>query len=189
MRSICDSYAGEHCWKRMYLSHELSYSVERSESTDVDARMRTLRDKVSSAHVFSSLKRVSGLSIPLQPSPLAPSPARKKSRSSNRENRGIALSSTKPGTYAESLLPDPLDILQSFLQKRLFLQLHRGFQGMVCLTELLQTMNTITTREPPACDRLMTSTYAYYVIKMSACIMQFGTTSTNYFYLYCAVQR
>ena len=46
---------------------------------DVDVRTRTLQDKVSSAHAFfSSLKRVGGLSSPLQPSlrPVAPFPER-----------------------------------------------------------------------------------------------------------------
>ena len=57
---------------------------------------------------------MSGLSSPLQPSPrpVAPSPARKKAKSSNGEKRGIArtLSQlTEPGTRAETLLPDTLD--------------------------------------------------------------------------------
>ena len=71
---------------------------------DVDARIGTLQDKVSSANAFfSSSKRVGDLSNPLQPSsrPVAPSPARKKSKSSNGENRGIAralFQSTEPGT-------------------------------------------------------------------------------------------
>ena len=69
---------------------------------DVDARTRTLQDKVSSAHAFfSSSKRVSGLSSPLQPSPrtVVPSPVRKKSKSSNGENRRACtlFQSTEPG--------------------------------------------------------------------------------------------
>ena len=50
---------------------------------EVDARTRTLQDKVSSANAFfSSSKRVGGLSNPLQPSsrPVAPFPARRKSK-------------------------------------------------------------------------------------------------------------
>ena len=71
---------------------------------DVDARTHTLQDKVSSAHTFfSSSKRVSGLSNPLQPSPcpVVTSPARKKSKSSNGENRAIAhalFQATESGT-------------------------------------------------------------------------------------------
>ena len=47
---------------------------------NVDARTRTLWNKVSSPHALSSSIRASGLLSPLQPSPclVAPSPARKK---------------------------------------------------------------------------------------------------------------
>ena len=93
-------------------------------------------------------ERVNGVSIPLQPSPclVAPSPARKKSKSSNGENKRKARALFQSiGTRAEPLLPYPLDkplphalsciMLQSFL--------HPGFQGIACVTELLQTMSTI----------------------------------------------
>ena len=66
---------------------------------DIDTRTRTLRDKVNSADwFFSSSKQVSGLSSPLQPSPrpVAPSPARKKAKSNNGENRGIARALFQP---------------------------------------------------------------------------------------------
>ena len=103
-----------------------------------------MRNKVSSAHAFfSSSKRVSGLSSPLQPSPrpVAPSPARKKAKSSNGEKRGIArtLSQlTEPGTRAETLLPDTLDeplphvlsVVHHASVISPFLQLHQGFQGL-----------------------------------------------------------
>ena len=111
---------------------------------DVDARTRTVRDKVSSAHAFFlSSKRVSGLSSPLQPSPrlVVPSPARKKAKSSDGENRGIAralFQPTEPGTRAETLLPDTLDeplphalaVVHHASVISPFLQLHQGFQGL-----------------------------------------------------------
>ena len=81
------SITGEECISRT--SYLTMLNVQKA-TDDVDARTRTLRDKVSSAHAFfSSSKQVSGLSIPLQPSSVAPFPARKKSKSSNGESRGI----------------------------------------------------------------------------------------------------
>ena len=96
------------------------------------------------SRVFSSSKRVSGLSSPLQPSlrPVAPSPARKKAKSSNGENRGIAralFQPTEPGTRAETLLPGPLDeplphvlsVVHHAPVISPFLQLHREFLGLI----------------------------------------------------------
>ena len=106
------SVAGEECI--CCTSYHMMLNVQKA-TDDVDARTSTLRDKVSSAHVFFlNWKQVSGLSIPLQPSPVASSPARKKSKSSNGENRGIARDLFHPqsqvGTHAEPLLLDPLDM-------------------------------------------------------------------------------
>ena len=72
-RSICDSYAAERHWRRKSVSHVLRYSVE---CPDVDARTRTLQDKVSSAHASFKLKTSEWSQAPC---PVAPSPPRKKS--------------------------------------------------------------------------------------------------------------
>ena len=86
---------------------------------------------------------MSGLSSSLQPSPrlVVPSPARKKAKSSDGENREIAralFQPTEPGTRAETLLPDTLDeplphvlsVVHHASVISPFLQLHQGFQGL-----------------------------------------------------------
>ena len=116
-RSIYDSYTrlsitGEESECHMCYLNMLN--VQKA-TDDVYTRTCTLQDKVSSAHTFfSSLKQVSGLYTPLQPSPhpVATSLGSKKSKNSNGENRGIAgalFQSTESGTSAEPLLFDPLD--------------------------------------------------------------------------------